>query len=123
MRQTAAIVLAAFFALLLQAEPSVTPASSFSEDQDKPTAKELRKGKRVFRVNCQTCHGQDGQHPDELFSLADDKWKNGDTLEDIVAAVTDGIPGTAMLGFQGRLSEEDILVVSKYVYSFRFNED
>lgn len=108
------LLTAAFFAFLFQISSGVEASG-----QDPATARQLKEGARVFRLNCQSCHGREGDHPDKTFNLADKEWKHGDALEDIEKTVTEGVKGTAMLGFKGRLTPKQISSVSRYVYSFR----
>ena len=42
------------------------------------------------------------------------KWKTKTTAE-AVAVITKGVPGTAMLPFDGRLTPEQITALAKYV--------
>ncbi|HSR53307.1 MAG TPA: c-type cytochrome [Acidobacteriota bacterium] len=117
MRKFAVWFLVSAWASLFLIDAALSEVSPPLEDEAE-IKRQIRKGKRVFRLHCQLCHGEEGEHPDELFSLADNKWRHGDSLEDIEQNVAQGILGTAMLPFQGRLSEEDIKNVSRYVYSF-----
>lgn len=110
----AVLLTAAFFAFLFQLSSGVQAAA-----QDPATARQLKEGARLFRINCQSCHGREGDHPDKTFNLTDQEWKHGDSLEEIEKTVTEGVKGTAMLGFKGRLTPKQIASLTAYVYSFR----
>lgn len=118
MRRFLVIVLMALWCSLFVLDAALPATPTAQAEDDAETKRQIRQGKRLFRLHCQLCHGPAGEHPDPLFSLADGEWRHGDKLEDIEQNVTEGILGTAMLGFQGRLSEEDIKSVSRYVYTF-----
>lgn len=114
MKKAAALILAAFFAFLFQLGMGLG-----AQNGDAAKMRQLREGERVFRLNCQACHGKEGDHPDKTFNLVDDDWKHGDRLEDIKKTITEGAKGTAMVGFQGRLTPRQIDSVAQYVFNFR----
>ena len=45
-------------------------------------------------------------------------WKHGSRPPDIVKTITDGVPGTPMLPFKGRLSPEEIAALASLVRSY-----
>ena len=114
MKKLAVLVAATCFAFLFQISLGLEAHS-----QNSATARQLKAGLRVFRLNCQACHGREGDHPDKTFNLADEEWKHGNSLQDIEKTVKQGVKGTAMLGFEGRLTAKQIASVTRYVYSFR----
>lgn len=106
------IALSATFALAGKA-PEMTP-------------KLLEKGKANYTANCLTCHGEkgDGNGPTGKllnpkprdFSKA--KFKKGDKVEQIFTTLTNGLEGTAMVGYK-HLSEEDRWSIAYYVRSLK----
>ncbi|MEE8585870.1 MAG: c-type cytochrome [Acidobacteriota bacterium] len=118
MKKLAVLVAAAFFAFLLQISAGLEARS-----QDPATARQLKAGQRVYRLHCQSCHGREGDHPDKAFNLADKEWKHGASLGDIEKTVKKGVKGTAMLGFERRLTAKQIASVTRYVYSFQEESD
>ncbi len=114
----AALVLAVFFAFLFQLGPGLE-----AQSKDPATVRQLKQGLRVYQLNCQTCHGREGDHPDKTFNLADKEWKHGDSMQEIEKTVKQGVKGTAMLGFANRLTDKQIASVARYVYSFREESD
>ena len=73
-----------------------------------PTPELVDKGKELFRTNCASCHGDDGQgdgltagtlnpKPRNFHSLG--AWKNGSKVSQIFKTLQEGIPGGAMAAF------------------------
>lgn len=73
-----------------------------------PTPELVDKGKELFRTNCASCHGDDGQgdgptagtltpKPRNFHLLGE--WKNGSKVSQIFKTLQEGIPGTAMAAF------------------------
>ena len=96
-------------------------------------ADSIKKGKDLFAVRCQMCHGTAQGVPDVMFSL---KWSNkecndvvrpanfnygvikrGPKVEDIFMSITAGVEGTPMLSFADMLSETDRWHLTSYVLS------
>lgn len=122
MKLISALAVFAFAWLCLWADWNAKAQSKGGSGSDTTTPRQLREGKRTYRLHCLACHGPEGKHFDKNFNLADDEWKHGDSLEAIEKVVTEGVKGTAMLPFKGRLSPAKIDSVSRYVYSFRDEE-
>lgn len=86
----------------------------------------LEKGKANYVSNCLTCHGEkgDGNGPTGKLlnpkprDYASGKFKKGDKVEQIFSTLTNGLEGTAMVGYK-HLSEEDRWALAYYVKSFR----
>ena len=81
----------------------------------------VQRGRGVYQKNCAACHGDQGQggaaagggQPARDFRSP--KAAAELTRERMLAAVMHGKPGTAMAGFDGRLTREDIDSVVEYV--------
>lgn len=83
----------------------------------------LGRGRKIYMETCSVCHGDRGQgamwaggnlaKPPRAFTPHDSKTEL--TLERIMAAVTHGVPGTAMASFATQLKKTDIEEVSAYV--------
>ena len=104
------------FALVL-AWPSAALAQAGAKAGPVPRAKAVE----LFATNCSVCHGPDGAgtplSPDMAFK-ARGKWKHGSRPQEIVATITNGAPGTAMLPFKGRLTPAEISALASLVRSF-----
>ena len=68
--------------------------------------------------NCQMCHMPDGNAAIKQMNFADGEWIHGTTLKQQVKVVTDGVPGTAMMAFRDRLSDQEIVALVKLVRGF-----
>lgn len=103
---------AALAALMLMMFFAAVPARAFAAD-----------GKTVYAEFCVVCHGERGDGntrlrrglttPPRDFTSADARREL--TRERMINSVTHGRPGTAMLGFDTRLSEEEIAAVVDHV--------
>ena len=54
----------------------------------------------------------------EDLNLSDGKWKHGNSLKTMQKIINQGVADTAMVGFEGKLSEEEIRAVAKYIKTF-----
>ena len=98
-----ALAIAATCARPAPPPPLESPAIAFERD---PVA--VKRGKGLFIGTCGAyCHslhdGARGDVPD-LFDCA---WKNGATDEDIFLAISNGVPGSRMIGFKDALPDGD----------------
>lgn len=75
-----------------------------------PTPKEL------YVSNCQMCHGPDGKAAIPTMSFVGRKWKTKSQAE-AVKTIREGVPGTVMLPFKGKLTEPQIAALARYVRS------
>lgn len=81
----------------------------------------VQRGRGLYLENCGACHDVQGRggataaggHP--AIDFRSPKAASELTHERMVAVVTHGKPGTAMAGFKGRMSVEDIDAVVRYI--------
>src|SRR5215212_7834864 len=59
-----------------------------------------------YKATCQPCN------------IADGEWKHGTTPQELAKVIANGVPGTAMMPFKTRFSEQEILELAKYVRHF-----
>ena len=81
---------------------------------------------QVYEANCATCHGPNGggdgpagaglQPPPANFT--DGEWKYGGDLEAVKNTIRNGVPGTAMIPWQGTLTDAEIDAVAQHVIAF-----
>jgi mono/diheme cytochrome c family protein len=100
----------------------------------------LQAGKLVYEQRCAYCHGASGRgdgsvaanlHPRPLdltagkFKLRTTETGSLPTDEDLARTIRDGIPGTSMPGWRGRLLADDLRNVVTYIKSFspRFSSE
>jgi mono/diheme cytochrome c family protein len=72
----------------------------------------------LYRQTCQACHMADGNAALEPMNFTDGKWKHGTSVKELARVISDGVPGTAMMPFKSRFSEDEILALARYVRSF-----
>lgn len=94
----------AFVALLGAAPPSAEPAQKKKADESKD----------LYVMQCQFCHGPDGRAPVKEMGFVGRNWKTK-THAEAVKTITKGVPGTAMLPFESKLTKEQIAALARYV--------
>lgn len=92
-----------------------------------PSAEEgTASGQAVYTANCAACHGDTGagNGPASIglepppSDMTDGEWTTGDgSIGAIRNTIVNGSPGTAMIAWQGTLTEGEISAVADYVQS------
>lgn len=100
-------------ALLAQAAtPSPAPVVGQQSQQD------------IWDKRCAFCHGKDGQSKTKKGrkykapNFTKDKWQKHTTDDEIVSAITDGVPKTKMPSFKEKLSAEEIKSMVPFLRAF-----
>lgn len=78
----------------------------------------LKVGETVFKANCVSCHGTEGQGlvgP----NLHDENYKNVKVLEDVARVISDGAAGQAMPAWKNRLHPNEVVLAAAYVAKMR----
>lgn len=84
----------------------------------KPAATSNRPAAELYKSNCVMCHMPDGNAAIPQMNFADGKWAHGTTPPQLAKVITNGVPGTAMMSFNERFSDKEILALAKYVLAF-----
>ncbi len=79
-----------------------------------PSDPTLAKGQEVYAKSCAACHGSDGGGVTGPRLIGVEARL---TEEQEIAKITDGVSGTAMPAWGGRLSPEEIAAVAAYTRS------
>lgn len=106
------------------------PEAVAEAPSDAPAAAAVN-GEAVYVANCATCHGDAGlgdgpasiglEPPPQ--NLTDNEWSTGDgSPAAIVEVISGGSSGTAMIGWQGTLTDEEIAAVAEYVLALSSGE-
>lgn len=77
-------------------------------------AASLDEGKKIFDLNCASCHRTDGGGiigPD----LTDDKWIHGGDINSVFKIIKVGVPEKGMLTWDGKISPTQIQGVASYI--------
>jgi mono/diheme cytochrome c family protein len=85
---------------------------------DAQTAGTGKTAEENYKATCQPCHMADGNAALEPMNFADGKWKHGPAAGELAKVIANGVPGTAMMPFKTRFSEQEILALAKYVRHF-----
>jgi cytochrome c oxidase cbb3-type subunit 3 len=78
----------------------------------------LSVGQTVFKTNCISCHGRDGEGKVGP-NLTDQFYKNVRKVEDIARVINQGAGNGAMPAWSNRLHPNEVVLVSAYVASLR----
>jgi mono/diheme cytochrome c family protein len=108
------------------ADPSDTALPGEAPEMDPAENVETASGEAVYTANCATCHGDGGTGSGPAAvglepppaDMTDGQWTTGDgSLGAIRNTIVNGSPGTAMIAWQGTLTESEIQAVAEYVRS------
>jgi mono/diheme cytochrome c family protein len=91
-------------------------ASAAGAQSPRPTTN--RPAEELYKQNCVMCHMPDGNAAIPNMNFADGKWIHGNTPKQLAQVITNGVPGTAMMSFKERFSDQEILGLAKYVLAF-----
>ncbi|MBN9587556.1 MAG: c-type cytochrome [Alphaproteobacteria bacterium] len=108
--------------LLLAAAPALAqPKASTNPFLGNPQA--VAEGKATYDRYCTACHGPDAtageRAPAIVLSGAGTALRGERSIDQIVAVVRNGIPGTGMPAWGTRISSDDILKLGAYVNALR----
>ena len=81
-------------------------------------AESLKSGKRTFVVHCEQCHGLGGRGGAGP-NLTDEFTLHGETYDDILRVIVNGVPAMQMPTWSQRLSKERIRDVAEYVLTLK----
>ncbi len=90
-------------------EPPPTPTPTPTPIPSAIDANEL------YATNCAACHGENRQGVSGLGDAMIPEHLADDSDAEIKETILDGIPDTAMPGFQGRLSSEEIDALLQFI--------
>ena len=101
------------FAEIGELEGDATTLAKYMDDSSW-----LRVGESVFASHCVSCHGGNGGGlvgP----NLTDDAYKNVRSIEDLYTVVKNGAAAGAMPPWQGRLEQNEMVLVAAYAAALR----
>lgn len=78
----------------------------------------VRVGQIVFKKNCASCHGREGEGKVGP-NLTDDVYKNVTHVEDIAKVISNGAGGNAMPAWKTKLHPNEVVLLAAYVASLR----
>jgi mono/diheme cytochrome c family protein len=76
-------------------------------------------GADIFREKCTMCHGIDGKGYPAIKTpdFTDPKWQAARPDKELLNAIENGVKDTAMVSFKGKLSQQEMTTVLKYIRS------
>jgi mono/diheme cytochrome c family protein len=72
----------------------------------------------LYRLHCQMCHGLGGKAPLAEMAFVGRDWKNGTSSAQMAKVIAEGVKGTPMMPFKGKLKPEQITALAKHVRAF-----
>ena len=93
-----------------------------SEIADDPV---LVRGFQIYTTRCASCHGPTGRGDGPLAkglagppprNLVEDRWKHGESADEVLAILTDGVKDSAMPAWGGVFGQADLKNVAAYVF-------
>lgn len=97
-------------------QPTAETLATYAQREDKKGG--LRMGGSVYKANCASCHGRDGEGKVGP-NLTDQYFKHVRRIEDIARVVSNGAGNGAMPAWSERLHPTKLVLVSAYVASLR----
>ena len=76
-------------------------------------------GASIFMEKCSMCHGMNGKGYAAIKTpdFTDPKWQAAHPDKELMNAIKNGVKGTAMVSFEGKLSQQEMAAVLKYIRS------
>jgi mono/diheme cytochrome c family protein len=72
----------------------------------------------LYKQHCALCHGPDGNSKLPNASFTDGVWARGSTEKDVQATIANGVKGTVMMGFSGKLKPEELRALTAHVRAY-----
>jgi len=72
----------------------------------------------LYKLHCQMCHGASGKAPLPEMAFVGRDWKHGTSSAQMAKVIAEGVKGTPMMPFKGKLTPEQIAALAKYVRAF-----
>jgi cytochrome c oxidase cbb3-type subunit III len=74
--------------------------------------------KHLFEANCSRCHGPEGKgFPGHTPNFTSSRWQARHSNQRILAAITNGVKGTKMPAWKGKLTAAQIRSLMHYIRS------
>lgn len=72
----------------------------------------------LYKLHCQVCHGAAGKAPLPEMAFFEREWKHGTSSVQMGKIIAEGVKGTPMMPFKGKLKPEQITALAKHVRAF-----
>ncbi len=72
----------------------------------------------LYKLHCQVCHGANGKAPLPEMAFVGRDWKHGTASVQMAKVIAEGVKGTPMMPFKGKLKPEQITALAKHVRAF-----
>jgi mono/diheme cytochrome c family protein len=72
----------------------------------------------LYKSKCLMCHGVNGATKVPATNFADSAWAHGSSPAEVSAVIRNGVKGTLMQAFKGKLTDPEIDALTKHVRAF-----
>ena len=72
----------------------------------------------LYKAKCAACHLANGASKTASMNFTDNVWQHGSSSKEIAEVIRNGVKGTAMMPFKGKLSDDQVVALAKYVRAF-----
>jgi mono/diheme cytochrome c family protein len=72
----------------------------------------------LYKSKCQACHLAKGDNKNANMSFTDGIWRHGSSVKEVSDAIRNGVKGTLMTSFKGKLTDAEIEALARYVRAF-----
>ena len=99
--------------------PLVVGTAIVSMDSAALAANKKPASATIFMENCSMCHGRNGEGYPAIKTpnFTDPKWQAAHSDKELMGAIENGVSGTAMPSFKGKLDHEQMEAMLKYIRS------
>ncbi len=115
-----------FLTLMLLAATAVAHAKKPGEPDQREPVPPTANAHEIWQMRCQGCHKPDGSgrpdHPEadkRTPNLTSAKWHAKHSDDVIRSAILDGVGGTKMKAFRGKMTDQQVDELVKYVRSLK----
>jgi cytochrome c oxidase cbb3-type subunit 3 len=109
--------------LVVVSANAATDGAADNRDAELLTARDnpavVKRGKKIYRDLCQSCHGDEKVTGDAVSNLFDAKWYHGGRPAEIEHSTLNGFPEKGMPVWKDALPLEDTTAVTAYLLTFQ----
>ena len=72
----------------------------------------------LYKSKCQACHLAKGDNKNAHMSFTDGVWRHGSSVTEVADVIRNGVKGTLMTSFKGKLTDAEIEALARHVRAF-----
>lgn len=102
----------------VHASTAPAPARGMATQAPSTPAQPTPETAALYKLHCQVCHGANGKAPLPEMAFFEREWKHGTASEQMARVIAEGVTGTPMMPFKGKLTPDQITALARLVRSF-----